>query len=307
MRQTLLSIEPEVQEALKYNKPAAAIESSFIAHGLPYPQNYHLALEMLEIIREHGVVPAVTAVIDGKIKIGLSMNQIEEMSFKGGLYFKASASDFGALLAAGRDGATTVAGTIYAASLAGIKACVTGGIGGVHRGAAQSLDISQDLTCLSRFPVTVVSSGVKSILDLKLTLEYLETNGVPIIGYRTGYFPSFYTHQSSYELHHSVDSSRKAARMIKMYELLGWQGGILIANPVPQKDSLSEEFINRIIEKGLKEVTENNIRGKMVTPFLLNYLSQESGGQCLKTNISLLKNNAELGAKISRDLLGNNK
>ncbi|PKM84067.1 MAG: pseudouridine-5-phosphate glycosidase [Firmicutes bacterium HGW-Firmicutes-13] len=298
MKDSIL-INPDIEDALSNKKPVVTLESSFIAHGLPYPSNLELVLEMLDIIEKHSVIPAVTAVINGKIRVGLEKSELEEMAKAGKDYFKAAAGDFGALLAKGAKGATTVAGTIFTAHLAGIKICVTGGIGGVHRDVSHNFDISQDLTVLSKYPVSVVSAGAKAILDISLTLEYLETIGVPIVGYRTKYFPSFYSRTSPYELDHTVESSGEAAKIIKYYERLGWQGGLLIATPLPDEESLSEEFIDSILEKALTEAKRLTIRRKHLTPYLLNYLSENSGGKCLKANISLLKNNARLAAEIS--------
>jgi len=295
-----LDIHPAVYEAFQNKKPVIALESSFVAQGLPYPENLQTCLEMMDLIKEEGAVPAVTALCKGKIKVGLKNSEIEELAEEGNKYFKVAASDLGIILARGFRGATTVSGTIYASYLSGIRICATGGIGGVHREASQTFDVSQDLIGLSRFPVAVVSAGAKAILDLKLTLEYLETRGVPVIGYRTRSFPAFYSSASSYSLDHTVKDPQEAAEVIRTYQDLGWEGGLLFANPLPREDSLSWEFINDIMEKALKEAKKENIQGKALTPFLLNYLNQETEGECLKANISLLKNNAILGARLAK-------
>ncbi len=299
MINNLLSIHPKIKEALLNNKPVVALESSFIAHGLPYPTNLELCSDMASIIKKRGVHPAVTAIINGKIKIGLDDSEIEELANSGEKIFKASASDFGVLLAKGAKGATTVAGTIYAAHMAGIKIIVTGGIGGVHREGYRTLDISQDLNVLSSLPVTVVSAGAKAILDIKLTLEYIETAGVAVIGYKTNYFPSFYSCTSPYLLNHRAESAVEIAEIIQCYYRLKWQRGLLIANPLPDHDSLSAEYLNNVINKALDKAKELNISGKSLTPFLLNYIVDISEGKCLKANLSLLKNNAVLAADIS--------
>ncbi|RQD76525.1 MAG: pseudouridine-5'-phosphate glycosidase [Candidatus Syntrophonatronum acetioxidans] len=295
-----LDMDPAVYQAIQNNKPVIALESSFIAHGLPHPANLQTALEMIELVRKEGAVPAVTALVKGRIKVGLKDLELEELAEEGGKYFKVAASEVGIFLSKGTRGATTVSGTIYGAYLAGISICATGGIGGVHREVSRTFDISQDLIALSRFPVAVVSSGAKIILDLKLTLEYLETMGVPVMGYKTNYFPAFYSSASSYPLENNLKSSREAAEIIKVYQELGWKGGLLFVNPVPREDSLSPEFINSIVDEALQKANKENIKGKSLTPFLLKHLNQETEGECLKANISLLKNNALLAARIAR-------
>lgn len=299
-----LDFDPAVYQAIQNKKPVIALESSFIAHGLPYPQNLQTALEMKGIIGREGAVPAVIALGEGKIKVGLNDDEINELAEEGDRYIKVSASDVGVLLAQGLKGATTLSGTVYTAYLAGIGICATGGIGGVHREASRTFDISQDLITLSIYPLAVISGGAKVILDLGLTLEYLETRGVPVIGYRTDYFPSFYSSASSYPLNYKIKDPKEAGEIIRVYQDMGWRGGLLFVNPIPREDSLSREFVEDILEKALDKARYMNIKGKNLTPFLLDFLNENSQGKCLEANISLLKNNAILSAKIGKSLLG---
>lgn len=294
-----LLLSPGVRVALDRPAPVVALETSFLAHGLPYPENLRVAREMAAIISGKGAVPAFTGVGGGKLRVGLGDRELEHMARQGGEYFKASASDLGPLLAGGGRGATTVASLVYIARLAGIKICATGGIGGVHRGGHRSFDISQDLVVLGRTPVALVCTGAKIILDIGLTLEYLETLGIPVIGYRTRRFPSFFSRSTPYRLDHRAGSPGQVAQVLLACHRLGHPGGIIIANPVPREDSLGEGYLDFLVRRALGLARQEGISGKALTPFLLEQLSRLSRGRTLRSNLSLLKHNASLAAEIS--------
>ncbi|MGM9950882.1 MAG: pseudouridine-5'-phosphate glycosidase [Lysinibacillus sp.] len=293
-----LAYSQEVMEAKEKGLPIVALESTIISHGMPYPQNVQTAREVEQIIREKGAVPATIALIDGQIKIGLSDEELEMFGNAQGVA-KASRRDMGYLLATKKLGATTVAATMICAELAGIELFVTGGIGGVHRGAETTMDISADLEELAMTNVAVVCAGAKSILDIGLTLEYLETKGVPVIGYGTDTLPAFYTRDSEFAVNFRADSPEEVADMMRAKWDLGLRGGAVIANPIPQEDAMEADFINGIIEKALVEAEEKEIAGKEVTPFLLGKVKELTAGKSLEANIALVKNNARIGAAIA--------
>lgn len=296
-----LEYSQEVLEAKKNNVPVVALESTIISHGMPYPQNVQTAKEVEDIIRKNGAVPATIAILDGKIKIGLSDEELEMLATRKDIE-KASRRDLPYLVATKKNGATTVAATMICAELAGIEVFVTGGIGGVHREAEVTMDVSADLQELAQTNVAVVCAGAKSILDIGLTLEYLETHGVPVVGFGTEVLPAFYTRTSPFQVNVQVENEKEAASMIRTKWELGLKGGVVIANPIPETDALDEEFINSVIEAALKEAKENEIAGKNVTPFLLSKVKELTEGRSLEANIALVKNNAEVGSKIAVQL-----
>jgi pseudouridine-5'-phosphate glycosidase len=291
----------EVKEALEEGRPVVALESTLISHGFPYPENLEVAGEMEEIIRGCGVVPATIAIIRGKIKVGLTRGELEFMATSKDI-LKASRRDLAVIVAKGLNGATTVAATMLVAEKAGIRVFATGGIGGVHRGAEKTFDISADLQELARTPVAVVCSGAKSILDLPLTEEYLETMGVPVIGFESEELPAFYCRESGLKVDYVVNDEKEAARIIRAMQDLGLGGGIIIANPVPEEYALSMEYMNEMIERAVKAAEKEEIKGKSLTPYLLNKIKELTGGKSLKANIELVKNNALVAAKIARAL-----
>ncbi|MBU1427893.1 pseudouridine-5'-phosphate glycosidase [bacterium] len=301
-RERFFDFKDEVKEALEEGKPVVALESTLISHGFPYPENLEVAEEMEEIIRGYGVVPATIAVIKGKIKVGLTRGELEFMATSKDI-LKASRRDLAVIAAKGLNGATTVAATMMVAERAGIKVFATGGIGGVHRGAEKTFDISADLQELARTPVAVVCSGAKAILDLPLTLEYLETMGVPIIGFRTNEFPAFYCRESGLKVDYVVNDEVEAAKIIRAMQDLELGGGMIIANPVPEEYALSMEYMNEIIEKAVRAAEKEGVKGKKLTPYLLNKIKELTGGKSLKTNIELVKDNARVAAKIARELI----
>lgn len=294
----LVSINPEVKEALEQGKPVVALESTIISHGMPYPQNVEMANKTEQIVRDHGAIPATIAVIDGKIQVGLSPEQLELLATAEDVE-KVSRRDMAQVLAEGKLGATTVATTMIGAHLAGIDVFVTGGIGGVHRGYEDHMDVSADLEELAQTPVTVVCAGAKAILDLPRTLEYLETKGVPVLGYGTDYLPAFYSSTSEYKLRARVDSPAEVANIMDASRALEFDGGILVTNPVPTEDEIPAEEINVIIDQALKEEKAAGIRGKDSTPFLLGKIVELTEGRSLETNIALVYNNAKVGAQIA--------
>lgn len=296
-----LSYSKEVQEGLEKGLPIVALESTIISHGMPYPQNVETAREVEQILRDAGCVPATIALIDGQIKIGLSDEELEMFGQEKDVA-KASRRDMAYLLATKKIGATTVAATMIAAELAGIELFVTGGIGGVHRGAETTMDISADLEELSKTKVGVVCAGAKSILDIGLTLEYLETKGVPVIGFGTDELPAFYTRQSGFDVNFKLDTPEEVAKVLRAKWNLNLEGGAVIANPIPEEDALDHDFITNIIEKALKEAEEKGIHGKQVTPFLLGKVKELTDGTSLVANIALVKNNARVGAEIAKAL-----
>ena len=291
----------EVKKAMEEGKPVVALESTIISHGMPYPQNIETAKACEEIIRENGAVPATTAIIGGKIKIGLSDEELEFMATSKDI-IKTSRRDFAYIVSQGLNGATTVASTIIASRLAGIKIFVTGGLGGVHRHAETTFDISRDLEELAANDIMIVCAGCKSILDIGLTLEYLETKGVPVFGYQTDYMPAFFTRKSEFKVDYNIKNPKEAAEAAKAQWELGLQGGILLTNPIPESDSMDEEKINTAIEKALVEADEKGIHGKETTPFLLSKVLEVTEGKSLEANIALVKNNARLGAEVAKYL-----
>jgi pseudouridylate synthase len=297
----VLVFSEEVAKAMKENKPVVALESTIISHGMPYPQNVETAKEVEQLIRENGAVPATIAILDGKIKIGVNEEELEFLGTNKEIE-KVSRRDLPYVIAMKKHGATTVAATMICASMAGIKVFATGGIGGVHRGAERTMDISADLQELAHTNVAVVCAGAKSILDLGLTLEYLETNGVPVIGYGTDILPAFYSSTSPFKVNYRIDTPEEIAKLIATKWELGLNGGLIIANPIPKEEELEESYINSIIEEALKEAEEKQIAGKAVTPFLLDKVKTLTGGKSLEANIALVKNNAVLAAKIAASL-----
>lgn len=293
-----LDLSEEVKNALNSGKAVVALESTIISHGMPYPENIKTAEALEDIIREHDAVPATIAIIKGRIKIGLKRSELEYMANSGDI-LKASRRDLPAVLAKGLNAATTVSATMICASLAGIKVFVTGGIGGVHRGAEHTFDISADLQELAKTDVAVVCAGAKAILDLQLTLEYLETLGVPVLGFKTEEFPAFYTRESGLKVDYAVNDEVEAAKAIKAKWDLGLKGGLLIANPIPKEYAMNKSYIDKAIDKALNEAETLNIKGKNITPFLLEKIKDITGGESLKSNIELVKNNAHVGAKIA--------
>ena len=294
-----LEIKDEVKEALAAGKPVVALESTIIAHGMPYPQNIETALEIEDIIRDNGAVPATIGIIDGKIKIGLTKKEVEFLG-ESDEVIKVSRRDLPVVLAEKKHGATTVAGTMIAADLAGIKIFVTGGVGGVHRGAEKSFDVSADLEELKKTSVAVIAAGAKSILDLGLTLEKLESFGVPVLGYQTEELPAFYSRHSGFNCDYKLESPEHTADILKAKWELGLEGGVLIANPVPEADEIEYSVINEKIEQALGEAEAKKIKGKELTPFLLDRIKEITDGQSLETNIALVRNNAVVGAKIAK-------
>ncbi len=291
-----LSISPEVKEALAAGKPVVALESTIISHGMPYPQNVQTALRVEQTIRDNGAVPATIAVIGGKLKAGCNNDEIEYLGKKGQAVTKASRRDLPVLVARGEDGATTVTTTMIIAAMAGIKVFATGGIGGVHRGAETTMDISADLEELAQTPVMVICAGAKSILDLGLTLEYLETKGVPVIGYGTDELPAFYTRHSGFGVDYRIDTPEELAAAFHAKLAMGLKGGMLVTNPIPEQYSMPADVINKAIDEAIAESQRLGIHGKATTPFLLAKVKDLTGGDSLAANIELVLNNARLAA-----------
>lgn len=301
-RNQYLDIAPEVAEALAEKKPVVALESTIISHGMPYPQNVETALKVEEVIRENGAVPATIAIIGGRLKAGLSKDEIEHLGKTGYDVPKVSRRDLPIIVAKGMDGATTVATTMIIASLAGIKIFATGGIGGVHRGAETTMDISADLEELAMTPVMVICAGAKSILDLGLTLEYLETKGVPVIGYGTKELPAFYTRKSGFSVDYELDTPLELATAFHVKQEVGLKGGMLVTNPIPEEFSMDPDVINKAIDEAIAESKKQGIHGKDTTPFLLAKVKEITGGDSLDSNIQLVFNNARLAAKTAVEL-----
>ena len=294
-----LDIAPEVASALKEGRPVVALESTIISHGMPYPQNVETALNVERIVRENGAVPATIAIIGGRLKAGLSESEIEYLGKKGYDVTKASRRDLPVLVAKGADGATTVATTMIIAAMAGIRVFATGGIGGVHRGAEVTMDISADLEELAQTPVLVVCAGAKSILDLGLTLEYLETKGVPVIGYQTEELPAFYTRVSGFGVDYRLDTPGEIAAAFRAKLDMGLKGGMLVTNPIPEAYSMDPAVINKAIDEAVAEANAQGVKGKQTTPFLLAKIKDITGGDSLASNIQLVYNNAALAAKVA--------
>ena len=297
-----LDISPEVQKALAEGKPVVALESTIISHGMPYPKNVETAMLVEKTIRDNGAVPATIAIIGGRLKAGLSPEEIEYLGKSGRKVAKVSRRDLAAIVARGADGATTVTTTMIIAHMAGIKVFATGGIGGVHRGAETTMDISADLEELASTPVMVVCAGAKSILDLGLTLESLETQGVPVIGYGTDELPAFYTRRSGFGVDYRVDTPAQLAAMFKAQQELGMKGGMLVTNPIPEQYAMDKEVIDAAIDQAVKESKEQGIHGKETTPFLLARVVELTGGDSLESNIQLVLNNAIVASKTAAEL-----
>ena len=291
-----LDVNPEVAAALAAGKPVVALESTIISHGMPYPQNVETALNVEKIIRDNGAVPATIAIIGGRLKAGLTAEEIEYFGKKGRAIHKASRRDLAVLCAQGEDGATTVTTTMIIAHMAGIRFFATGGIGGVHRGAETTMDISADLEELGRTPVMVVCAGAKSILDLGLTLEYLETKGVPVLGYQTSELPAFYTRKSGFGVDYRMDSPAELAAAFKAQNDMELGGGMLVTNPIPEEYAMPKDVIDAVIDKAIAECNAQGIKGKETTPFLLARVAELTGGDSLASNIQLVYNNAKLTA-----------
>jgi len=294
----LLSILPEVALALQEGKPVVALESTIISHGMPYPKNVETALAVEKVVRDNGAIPATIAVIDGKCKVGLSADEIAQFG-KASDVWKVSLRDMPYVISKKLLGATTVAATMRIASMAGIKVFVTGGIGGVHRGAAESMDISADLTEMAQTSVAIVSAGVKSILDIELTLEYLETKGIPVVTIGQDEFPSFYSTKSGFSSPLRLDTAAEIASLLKCKWQLGLDGSVLIANPVPEKFEVNAGEMEIHIQQALTAAENQHIKGKEVTPFLLQYIANHTKGESLETNIALILNNARVGSEVA--------
>ena len=297
-----LDVAPEVAAAVAAGKPVVALESTIISHGMPYPQNVETALKVEQIIRDNGAVPATIAILGGRLKAGLTAEEIEYLGKKGQDVTKASRRDLAVLVSRKADGATTVTTTMMIAHMAGIQVFATGGIGGVHRGAETTMDISADLEELASTPVMVVCAGAKSILDLGLTLEYLETHGVPVIGYGTRELPAFYTRKSGFAVDYRVDTPAELAAAFRASLDLGLRGGMLVTNPIPEEYSMDPDVINKAIDEAVEEAKAQGIHGKETTPFLLARVAELTGGDSLDSNIQLVFNNARLAAQTAAEL-----
>ncbi len=294
-----LDIHPEVKQAIEEGKPVVALESTIISHGMPYPQNVETALKVEAIIRENGAVPATIAILAGRLKVGMTHDEIEYLGKAGQAVIKTSRRDIPFMVSQQADGATTVASTMILAEMAGIKVFATGGIGGVHRGAQQTFDISADLQELANTDVAVVCAGAKSILDIGLTLEYLETQGVPVVGYQTKTLPAFYTRESEFNVDYQLDTPQQIASAMKAKWEMNLAGGMIIANPIPEDHQLDRAMIDKVIAEAVVEMDENGISGKASTPFLLAKVAEKTSGSSLAANIQLVFNNAKLAAKIA--------
>lgn len=293
-----LNILPEVQEALANNKPVVALESTIISHGMPYPQNVETALAVEKVVRDNGAIPATIAILNGKCNVGLTPDELEYFG-KAKDVWKVSLRDMPYVISQNLFGATTVAATMRIAAMAGIKIFVTGGIGGVHRGAETSMDISADLTEMANTSVAVVSAGVKSILDIGLTLEYLETTGIPVVTFGQDEFPSFYSRQSRFKSPLRLDTAKEIAALLQTKWQLELNGSVLIANPVPAEQEIASDEMEKHIVLALNAAKEKNITGKEVTPFILQYIANHTKGESLEANIALIKHNAKVGAELA--------
>ena len=297
-----LKVSKEVQHALDNNLPVVALESTIISHGMPYPQNVQTALQVEKLVRQAGCVPATVAIIGGVLTVGCSKEDIELLGKRGTAVAKVSRRDLPIIIAQGKDGATTVAGTMYACSLAGVSVFATGGIGGAHRHSENTMDISADLDELQQTDVTVVCAGAKSILDIGLTLECLETRGVPVIGYKTEEMPAFYTQSSGFKTDYRLNSAKEIAEAYYAKQQLGLHGGMLIVNPIPDQYSMDKSFIDANIEKALSEADKLGVTGKQITPFLLDKIQKLTEGKSLEANIQLVYNNVRLACEIAIEL-----
>lgn len=302
MLEKYLEINEEVKKALEENRPVVALESTIISHGMPYPQNVETALSVEKIVRDKGAIPATIAILNGKLKVGLTRDEIEYLGKKGTEVIKTSRRDIPFIISKNLDGATTVASTMIIANLAGIKVFGTGGIGGVHRGAQETFDISADLQELAHTSVAVVCAGAKSILDLGLTLEYLETQGVPVVGFGTEELPAFYTRKSGFKVDYRVDTAKDLAKALKAKWDLNLQGGMVVANPIPEKYQMDYDVINKAIEDALDEANEKGIKGKESTPFLLAKVKEITKGKSLESNIKLVYNNVAVASDLAIEL-----
>ena len=300
MTNPYLDINPEVAAAIAENRPVVALESTIISHGMPYPQNVETALNVERIVRENGAVPATIAILGGRLKAGLTPEEIEYLGKTGMAVTKASRRDLPVLVARGMDGATTVTTTMIIAHMAGIRFFATGGIGGVHRGAETTMDISADLEELANTPVMVICAGAKSILDLGLTLEYLETHGVPVIGYGTEELPAFYTRKSGYSVDYRLDTPEELAAAFKAQRDLGLKGGMLVTDPIPEEYAMDFDVINTAIDEAIRQSVKEGIHGKQATPYLLAKVKDITGGDSLASNIRLVYNNAALAAQTAK-------
>ena len=293
-----LSVTPEIQEAIAAGKPVVALESTILSHGMPYPQNVEFAHKVEEIVRAEGAIPATTAIIGGKLKVGLNADELLVMCKAEGVG-KVSRRDVAVYLATGQTGATTVATSMIIASMAGIRFFATGGIGGVHRGAEKTMDISADLQELANTPVCVICAGAKSILDLGLTLEYLETNGVPVLGLRTDELPAFYCRTSGFKLDYNCPDEETVAKIMKTKWDIGLKGGAVVGNPIPEEYAMDPVEMNKVIDRAVEMANEQGIHGKATTPFLLAHIVEMTGGHSLDSNIQLAFNNAHAASKIA--------
>ncbi|MBD1558950.1 pseudouridine-5'-phosphate glycosidase [Vibrio sp. S9_S30] len=297
-----LDVTPEVAQALKSGQPVVALESTIISHGMPYPQNVETALKVEQTVRDNGAIPATIAILKGRLKVGMSQEEIEYLGKAGQNVIKTSRRDIPFIVAKGEDGATTVASTMILAAMAGIKVFATGGIGGVHRGAETTFDVSADLQELANTNVAVVCAGAKSILDIGLTLEYLETHGVPVIGYQTETLPAFYTRDSEFKVDYRLDSPAQIATALKAKWDLGLNGGAVIANPIPEQYAMNKAEIDQVIASAIEEMDAKGIKGKDSTPFLLAKVAEKTAGNSLASNIQLVFNNAKLAAEVAVNL-----
>lgn len=296
----MIIINPEVKKALEENRPVVALESTIISHGMPYPKNVQTALAVEKVIRDNGAIPATIGIINGDAIVGMTPEQIEEFGKRKGI-LKTSRRDLPVIYAKKLWAATTVAATMIIAKQAGIEVFVTGGIGGVHRGAQETMDISADLQELANTNVTVICAGAKAILDLPLTLEYLETMGVPVLGFKTSELPAFYTRHSGLKVDYEISSYEEAAKVIKEKRENHLEGGVLITNPIPEEYAMDDKVINDAINKALQKMEEEGIHGKEATPFLLKTVVELTGGESLESNIQLVLNNAKVGANIAKE------
>ena len=297
-----LDLSPEVREALENNRPVVALESTIISHGMPYPKNVQTAVAVENTIRQNGAVPATIAIIKGRLKVGLTPDELEYFGKKGMAITKTSRRDIPVIVSKGEDGATTVAATMMIAAMAGIQVFATGGIGGVHRGAETTMDISADLDEFTKTPVLVVCAGAKAILDLNLTMEYLETKGIPVFCYQTDELPAFYTRQSGIKAPFRADSPEELAGIWNTKNELGIQGGFIVANPIPEEFSMDPKRINAAIDEAISEMNKLGIHGKETTPYLLDKVQKLTGGDSLESNIKLVLNNAALAARIAKGI-----
>lgn len=299
--QKYLEISPEVKSAMDKNLPVVALESAIISHGMPYPENVRTALEVEKIIRQNGAVPATIAILNGVLKVGLSEEEIDHLGRKGLDVIKTSRRDLPFIISKKLTGATTVASTMIIASFAGIKIFATGGIGGAHIGAENTFDISADLQELAKTNVAVICSGAKSILNIALTLEYLETHGVPVVGYQTEDLPAFYSIKSEFKVDYRVETPKEIAQALKAKWELGLNGGVVIANPIPEEYSMDYNLISKVIKDAIIEADKMCVRGKEATPFLLAKIKELTEGKSLESNIQLIYNNARLAAEIAKE------